>query len=259
MKLKKIIAGIAAAAVAVSMTAVNAFAAITNANDPDGQGFYVVAVDMSKYDATAVYGFSAKLSGDYIGETGAGGAMVFNSASDNWNQHEWGNEGSGKEVTTTEDGVLTLLLSSPAFTASDQWAQCVVQQYWGGDFAVDSITLLGKDGKPLAEKSAAPAETTAAVTEAADEDDAVAVDEDVDDVVDGDEAEASDDGVLAISEDEGNDAPAPAETAAVAAETTAAPAATTTTAPTTGNVPAAVMLSVMAAAGVAAVVSKKRK
>ena len=37
------------------------------------------------------------------------------------------------------------------------------------------------------------------------------------------------------------------------------PAATTTTAPATGNVPAAAMLSVMAAAGIAAAVSKKRK
>ncbi len=45
---------------------------------------------------------------------------------------------------------------------------------------------------------------------------------------------------------------APAET------TEAAPADTTTTAPTTGNAPVAVMLSVMAVAGVAAVVSKKR-
>ncbi|MBQ8176294.1 MAG: hypothetical protein IJ035_04570 [Oscillospiraceae bacterium] len=44
-----------------------------------------------------------------------------------------------------------------------------------------------------------------------------------------------------------------------AADTTEeAPADTTTTAPTTGNVPAAVMLSVMAVAATAAVVSKKR-
>ncbi|MBQ8786382.1 MAG: hypothetical protein IJZ61_01955 [Oscillospiraceae bacterium] len=43
-----------------------------------------------------------------------------------------------------------------------------------------------------------------------------------------------------------------------AADTTDAPADTTTTAPTTGNVPAAVMLSVMAVAATAAVVSKKR-
>lgn len=252
MKLKKIIAGIAAAAVAVSMTAVNAFAAITNANAPDDSGIYFYEFNPSQYDLTAVYGFKAQLSGDYIGETGCGGAMVFNSASHNWNQHEWGNEGSGKEVTTTEDGVLTLLLSSPAFTADDQWAQCAIQQFWGGDFAVDSITLLDKSGNALT-----PGGTVApAAPEAAPADD---------EVVDGDEAEASDDGVVAISETEGepveeNAAPAPAVTeAATVAETTAAPAATTTTAPTTGNVSAAVMLSVMAVAGVAAVASKKRK
>lgn len=47
--------------------------------------------------------------------------------------------------------------------------------------------------------------------------------------------------------------------AGAAADTTEeAPADTTTTAPTTGNVPAAVMLSVMAVAATAAVVSKKR-
>ena len=249
MKLKRIIASLAAAAVAVSMTAVNAFAAITNANAPDGSGIYFYEFNSSQYDPAAVYGFKAQLSGDYIGETGAGGGMVFNSASDNWNQHEWGNEGSGKEVTTTEDGVLTILLSSPAFTADDQWAQCAISQFWGGDFAVDSITLLDKDGNALAPKTAAPAETAVASNEDTDT---------ADEVVDGDEAEAEDNGIVAISEDEGepveeNAAPAPAET-------TAAPAAqTTTTAPTTGNVPAAVMLSVMAVAGVAAVASKKRK
>ena len=47
-----------------------------------------------------------------------------------------------------------------------------------------------------------------------------------------------------------------AEAPADAAET---PAETTTTSPTTGNVPAGIMLSVMAVAGTAAVISKKRK
>lgn len=250
MKLKKIIAGIAAAAVAVSMTAVNAFAAITNANAEDGGGNYVLDAKAAGYDLSAIYGFRAQLSGDYIGDTGCGGAMVFNSENGGWDQHEWGNDGANKEITTTEDGVITLLKTSPAFTASEGWAQCVIAQYWGGNFAVDSITLLDKNGNALS-PNAAPAVTEAAA-----------------DVVDGDEAEASDDGVVAISETEGeaveeNAAPAPAETeaapAVTVAETTAAPAAATTTAPTTGNVPAAVMLSVMAVAGVAAVVSKKRK
>ena len=61
----------------------------------------------------------------------------------------------------------------------------------------------------------------------------------------------------------GGSAPAAdAATDAPAADTTAstdAPAPATTTAPATGNVPAAVMLSVMAVAGVAAVATKKRK
>lgn len=46
---------------------------------------------------------------------------------------------------------------------------------------------------------------------------------------------------------------------AAAETTTETPAETTTTSPSTGNVPAGIMLSVMAVAGTVAVVSKKRK
>ncbi|MBP0964123.1 MAG: hypothetical protein J5999_02405 [Oscillospiraceae bacterium] len=52
---------------------------------------------------------------------------------------------------------------------------------------------------------------------------------------------------------------APAETEAAPAETEAAPADTTTTAPTTGNASAAAIVTVMAVAGAAALISKKRK
>ena len=51
---------------------------------------------------------------------------------------------------------------------------------------------------------------------------------------------------------------APAETEAAPAETTAAAEATTTTAPATGNASAAAIVAVMAVAGAAAVISKKR-
>ena len=52
---------------------------------------------------------------------------------------------------------------------------------------------------------------------------------------------------------------APAETEAAPAETEAAPADTTTTAPATGNASAAAIVTVMAVAGAAALISKKRK
>lgn len=123
---------------------------------------------------------------------------------------------------------------------------------------IDNVQLLDDKGNALpigvtpapAETEAAPEETTAAPEEttAAPADDAAPVEE------------ADDDEIVADEADE-----APAETAApvvdeAPVETTAAPVADTTTTPAaTGNVAVASIAAVMAVAGAAAIVAKKRK
>lgn len=125
---------------------------------------------------------------------------------------------------------------------------------------IDNVQLLDDKGNALpigvtpapAETEAAPEETTAAPEEttAAPADDAAPVEEADDDEIVADEAEADE---------------APAETAApvvdeAPVETTAAPVADTTTTPAaTGNVAVASIAAVMAVAGAAAIVAKKRK
>lgn len=123
---------------------------------------------------------------------------------------------------------------------------------------IDNVQLLDDKGNALpigvtpapAETEAAPEETTAAPEEttAAPADDAAPVEE------------ADDDEIVADEADE-----APAETVApvvdeAPVETTAAPVADTTTTPAaTGNVAVASIAAVMAVAGAAAIVAKKRK
>lgn len=130
-----------------------------------------------------------------------------------------------------------------------------------GDYSIyiDNIKFMDAKGNTLtmgvtaaapAETEAAPEETTAAPEEttAAPADDAAPVEE------------ADDDEIVADEADE-----APAETAApvvdeAPVETTAAPVADTTTTPAaTGNVAVASIAAVMAVAGAAAIVAKKRK
>lgn len=242
MRLKKIAAVIAAAAMAVSITAVNAFAAVTNY--PDG---YSLELAGEGYDLTAVYGFSAQLSGDYAGDSGCGGCMAFMSVSTDWEQHEFGNDGSGKEIITTEDGVITILKTSPVFKASDEYGQVCIQSWWGGDFAVDSVTILGKDGKALTAggggSDAAPADKADEAAPAGDA--GVGAEENAPEAVDEED----------VSDEAAFDEAAPEVPVLVPAADDGA----ATTSSTTGNVPAAVMMSVMAVAGAAAIAAKKRK
>lgn len=241
MRLKKIAAVIAAAAMAVSITAVNAFAAVTNY--PDG---YSLELAGEGYDLTAVYGFSAQLSGDYAGDSGCGGCMAFMSVSTDWEQHEFGNDGSGKEIITTEDGVITILKTSPVFKASDEYGQVCIQSWWGGDFAVDSVTILGKDGKALTAGGGSDAAPADKADEAAPAGDAgVGAEENAPEAVDEED----------VSDEVAFDEAAPEVPVLVPAADDGA----ATTSSTTGNVPAAVMMSVMAVAGAAAIAAKKRK
>ena len=267
MKLKKILAAVAAAAVAVSTMAVNAFAGLTNY--PDGCTIDLIA---DGYNVMDVYGFTFNISGSI--NDGVGGGVGFNSASTGWESHEWGNPDSAKEILVT-DGKVTLLKDAPVFKETDvtdpsnPYAQVWMQHWWGVDVTVDSVDILGAGGTVLspagAADDAAPADdttaddNTAVADEAAPADDNTSADADVaDDDADADIVDTDDD--EDVDDDAADDVADTADNTVVVTSDNAAPAAdTTTAAAATGNVAVASIVAVMAVAGAAAIVSKKRQ
>ena len=280
MNFKKIIASIAAAALAVSAMAVNTFALTTETHRTDAT-LYVISekpdqekpswITNSGYTIEDVYGvtYHVEFKAEEVADpaTWIGGGMGANSNSTGWKQIEWGR--ADKEVIADlENGTITWLSDTPVFKTSDKYAQFWLQT-WGGTVTVKSIDVLGKDGVVLSDETpdpvdepaeeAAPAETTedANVEAPADDtdealddtadaaDDEVAADDtDVDVDVDVDDGAADEDVAADDTADTTEDAPAAdADTAAAA----------------TGNTSAAVIFSVMAVAGAAAIVAKKRK
>lgn len=280
MNFKKIIASVAAAALAVSAMAVNTFALTTETHRTDAT-LYIVSekpdqekpswITNSGYTIEDVYGvtYHVEFKAEEVADpaTWIGGGMGANSNSTGWKQIEWGR--ADKEVIADlENGTITWLSTTPVFKTSDKYAQFWLQT-WGGTVTVKSIDVLGKDGVVLSDETpdpvdepaeeSAPAETTedANVEAPADDtdealddtadaaDDEVAADDtDVDVDVDVDDGAADEDVAADDTADTTEDAPAAdADTAAAA----------------TGNTSAAVIFSVMAVAGAAAIVAKKRK
>ena len=280
MNFKKIIASVAAAALAVSAMAVNTFALTTETHRTDAT-LYIVSekpdqekpswITNSGYTIEDVYGvtYHVEFKAEEVADpaTWIGGGMGANSNSTGWKQIEWGR--ADKEVIADlENGTITWLSTTPVFKTSDKYAQFWLQT-WGGTVTVKSIDVLGKDGVVLSDETpdpvdepaeeAAPAETTedANVEAPADDtdealddtadaaDDEVAADDtDVDVDVDVDDGAADEDVAADDTADTTEDAPAAdADTAAAA----------------TGNTSAAVIFSVMAVAGAAAIVTKKIK
>ena len=154
MKMTKILASVAACALATSAMAISAFAAVTNGNTEgsDGTMFYMIDC-LTDYDVTAIYGVSFDLSWTDEGN-GCGGGVGFNSESTGWKSIEYGNEGSDKALILDANGDFTYTSETPIFAADDTYAQVWVQHWWGSDVTVEGITVLGKDGKPLAKKGA---------------------------------------------------------------------------------------------------------
>lgn len=251
MKLKKILAAVAAAAVAVSTMAISAFAI---KDYPDG---YVLDLIAEGYDVTAVAGFTFKISGDI--DSGTGGGVGFNSATTGWDSTEWGNADAGKTLNGSE-GELTVKRDAPVFKESDvtdptnPYAQIWMQQWWGTDVTIDAVIVLDKDGNELAKGAV---DYTTAETEAAAEEEAAPAEEEAEAAPEEEEADVPEADVDEPEDEEEEEEPAPAVTEAPAAEV--APAAENTPAPATGNTAVASVVAVMAVAGAAAIASKKRK
>ncbi|MDE6746818.1 MAG: hypothetical protein K2J72_09295, partial [Oscillospiraceae bacterium] len=127
MKLKKILAAVAAAAVAVSAMAVNTFALSTKDYFKDG----VVYINADKpedptwaidagVDQTTVYGVTFHVT--FGSAEWYGGGIGANSPSTGWKSIEWGT--NSKEITAdVENGTITWLSDAPVFKADDKYAQ----------------------------------------------------------------------------------------------------------------------------------------
>ena len=258
MKLKKIVAAIAAAAVAVSAMAVNAFALSTKDYVKDGT-IYLVSEKAEEPNWTAdagvavtdIYGATYHVTFDAAEvaneSTWIGGGIGSNSNSTGWAQNEWG--GNDKPIVADlENGTITWLSDKPIFAADDAYAQIWLQA-WGGTVTVNSVDILGAGGTVIAtgEEAAAPAEEATTEEAAPAEEETAAADEEV--------AAPAEEEVVA---DEAPAEEAPAAEEAVE-EAPAADAEAATAPAATGNTTAAVIVSVMAVAAAAAVVAKKRK
>ena len=258
MKLKKIVAAVAAAAVAVSAMAVNAFALSTKDYVKDGT-IYLVSEKAEEPNWTAdagvavtdIYGATYHVTFDAAEvaneSTWIGGGIGSNSNSTGWAQNEWGRNDK-PIVADLENGTITWLSDKPIFAADDAYAQIWLQA-WGGTVTVNSVDILGAGGTVIAtgEEAAAPAEEATTEEAAPAEEETAAADEEV--------AAPAEEEVVA-DEAPADEAPAAEEAVeeapAADAEAATAPAAT-------GNTTAAVIVSVMAVAAAAAVVAKKRK
>ena len=258
MKLKKIVAAIAAAAVAVSAMAVNAFALSTKDYVKDGT-IYLVSEKAEEPNWTAdagvavtdIYGATYHVTFDAAEvaneSTWIGGGIGSNSNSTGWAQNEWGRNDK-PIVADLENGTITWLSDKPIFAADDAYAQIWLQA-WGGTVTVNSVDILGAGGTVIAtgEEAAAPAEEATTEEAAPAEEETAAADEEV--------AAPAEEEVVA---DEAPAEEAPAAEEAVE-EAPAADAEAATAPAATGNTTAAVIVSVMAVAAAAAVVAKKRK
>lgn len=287
MNFKKIIASVAACALAVSAMAVNTFALTTSTHMSDDKGtLYVISekpeeekpswLTYSGYELTDIYGVTFHVTfGD---AEWYGGGIGANSNSTGWKSIEWGT--NSKEITADkENGTITWLSDSPVFKADDKYAQLWMQVWSGADsMTINSIDVLGKDGVVLSD-DVSDADADAAFNAANSEENAdEAADEAADDAAADDTAADTDDAAEAVDEDTdaaddtevvddaADDTDAVDDTDADVADDSAdndvadAPAADTSTpVAATGNTAAASIAVVMAVAGAAAVAAKKRK
>lgn len=287
MNFKKIIASVAACALAVSAMAVNTFALTTSTHMTDDKGtLYVISekpeeekpswITYSGYTIEDVYGvtFHVEFKAEEVADPASwiGGGIGANSNSTGWKSIEWGR--NDKEITADlENGTITWLSDTPVFKADDKYAQFWLQT-WGGTVTIVSVDVLGKDGAVLSD-DVSDADAEAAFNAANSEENA---DEAADDAASDDTAADTDDGAEAVDEDTdaaddtevvddaADDNDAVDDTDADVADDSAdnavadAPAADTSTpVAATGNTAAASIAVVMAVAGAAAVAAKKRK
>lgn len=259
MNFKKIVAAVAAAAVAVSMVAVNVFAAKSetintlklNSADEDGkviQWPINTLVGIDAVNTITIKGVGA------VGEgwCGGGGAIGYESVA-GWKQVDFALDGANVTLDAATGAFTAELTFTGDAPAVDPGEGIIQLGWWWGsgdgtmeitDVLVNGSTIIGLSGTFVEPAEETAEEATEETTEAAEEEAAVeeeaAEEETAEEVVEEEIVEEVEEEVV---EEVVEEAPA---------------ADTTTEATETGNVAVASIAAVMALAGAAAVVAKKR-
>lgn len=158
MKMKKILASVAASVVAVSAMAVVANAGTVTASIPfkdDGSGNWQLMLKGDsaavEVDVTKIASFDLTLTFD-VGEDGwVGGAIILQSDSVGWNQDlgQWENAtGNGKAIEGVESGKAIHCEMPVNFSADDTYAAITFQSY-GEDVDLTALTAYDADGNKL--------------------------------------------------------------------------------------------------------------
>lgn len=278
MKLKKILAAVAAAAIAVSAMAISAFASEPVNGAPGWKPIPILGSDVTVPDS--IYGPGVEVTfnitvkdinggwnngsaGILAGEDIVGEAKFGGTACDADGNRSWFPAGS--VVIGDSDKTATIVCKAD-LTGKSNFNVYIFSTDKDGDsgaFALDSITIKNAAGFE-AKYADGKFEVTAGGDAAAPADDAAAPADEETAAPAEDEAEAEDEDVDVETEEEEDEPEAEetavAETEAAPVEEAPAPAVeNATAAPATGNTAVATVVAVMAVAGAAAIVSKKRK
>lgn len=179
MKIKSMIAALAASAIAITALAVPAFAEkkVTNGNDGD-QMTYNVNQDDAKWGQIKGIKFTITPADGWT-KTGFGAGVAYQGKDIKWTDYEINISGEGvanpeNEVSFEKTGdntfAFTLDTDEPWFKdivdADKTWAQVIIQNWWGAEIAVDNVEFIYAEA-PAETTTEAPATTTAADTTAA--------------------------------------------------------------------------------------------
>lgn len=286
MKLRRIIAVSAAAAIAASAVAATASAITINGADSGAGGVFAFLRDDKQVDRSLFADMSVAHTlqkvvltiktdsfedvMDLKDATWMGGGIGFNSESTGWAQHEWSFQDGVKELTwvaNEDDETFTITLDNgaPVFATTDTYAHVWIQS-WDHEpfeFEIVDFQLLNADGVDIRDiKADAPVVDEPVVDEPVVEEtveDEPVVEETIEIV----ESEESEDIVVVESEE----IEETVEDEPVADEPVADEPAVDTDAPTTGDKQSpdtgvegiAAVAGVVALAGAAVVASRKRK
>lgn len=134
----------------VLLTELNKDGSVKAASVLDGTGLTNLDVYGATFNITLGDTLAAKLeAGDWVG-----GGIGWNSESTKWNAAEYSWQDGVKEITAVKqaDGSYNVTRTSDkaVFTGTDTYSQAWLQIYNEDDYTINSVTLLGKDGKAIA-------------------------------------------------------------------------------------------------------------
>lgn len=134
----------------VLLTELNKDGSVKATSILDGTGLTNLDVYGATFNITLGDTLAAKLeAGDWVG-----GGIGWNSESTKWNAAEYSWQDGVKEITAVKqaDGSYNITRTSDkaVFTGTDTYSQAWLQIYNEDDYTINSVTLLGKDGKAIA-------------------------------------------------------------------------------------------------------------